>query len=48
VDRDYLWHMTTIERLAQRDAGLVRPTRYLVVDLNDPESQAAVLGGGRS
>jgi len=38
VDRDHLWHMTTVERLAARDVSLVRPTRYLVVDLDDPES----------
>jgi protein phosphatase len=38
MDRDHLWHMTTIERLASGDAGFVRPTRYVVVDLDDPES----------
>jgi protein phosphatase len=32
--------MTTIERLAG-DAGFVRPTRYVVVDLNDPESEVS-------
>jgi protein phosphatase len=37
-DRDHLWHMTTVERLAAGDASVVRPTRYLVVDLDDPES----------
>ncbi len=44
LDRDHLWHMTTIERLAQGSAAVVRPTRYLVVDLNDPESEAAGVG----
>ncbi len=41
VDRDHLWHMTTFERLAEGGAGLLRPTRHVVVDLNDPESEAA-------
>jgi protein phosphatase len=40
LDRDHLWHMTTIERLAG-DAGFIRPTRYVVVDLNDPESEVS-------
>jgi protein phosphatase len=40
LDRDHLWHMTIIERLAG-DAGIVRPTRYVVVDLNDPESEVS-------
>jgi protein phosphatase len=34
VDKDHLWHMTTLARL-----GLT-PTRYRVVDLADPESEA--------
>jgi protein phosphatase len=38
VGRDHLWHMTAIERLAAGDSGFVRPTRHLVVDLDDPES----------
>jgi protein phosphatase len=37
VDRDHLWHMTTVERLAG-DASFIRPTRHLVVDLDYPES----------
>jgi protein phosphatase len=40
LDRDHLWHMTTIERLAG-DAGSIRPTRFVVVDLNDPESEVS-------
>jgi hypothetical protein len=36
VDRDHLWHMTTVERLALGDGSLIRPTRYVVVDLDDP------------
>jgi protein phosphatase len=38
LDRDHLWHLKTIERLAG-DAGFIRATRYVVVDLNDPESE---------
>ena len=38
LDRDHLWHLKTIERLAG-GAGFIRPTRYVVVDLNDPESE---------
>ena len=38
VDRDHVWHITTVERLAAGDASFVRPTRYVVVDLDDPES----------
>jgi protein phosphatase len=38
LDRDHLWHMTTIERLAG-DTGFIRPTRFVVVDLSDPESE---------
>jgi polynucleotide kinase-phosphatase len=52
LDRDHLWHMTTIERLTG-DAGFIRPTRFVVVDLNDPESEVstvrwweALTGGG--
>jgi protein phosphatase len=41
LDRDHLWHMTTIERLALGGAGLLRPTRNVVVDLNDPESESS-------
>lgn len=38
MDRDHLWHMTTVDRLAHGDAGPVLPTRYVVVNLDDPES----------
>jgi protein phosphatase len=38
MDRDHLWHMTTVERLAAGDGGVVRPTRHIVVDVDDPES----------
>jgi protein phosphatase len=40
LDRDHLWHMTTIERLAG-DAETIRPTRFVVVDLKDPESEVS-------
>jgi protein phosphatase len=38
VDRDHLWHMTSVERLAQGDGGFVRPTTNVVVDLEDADS----------
>jgi protein phosphatase len=38
VDRDHLWHMSTVERLAAAGGSFVRPTRHVVVDLDDPES----------
>jgi protein phosphatase len=38
MDRDHLWHMTSVERLADGDAGPLLPTRYVVVNLDDPES----------
>jgi protein phosphatase len=41
LDRDHLWHLTTIGRLVGDDAGFVRPTRYVVVDLEDPGSTTA-------
>jgi protein phosphatase len=44
IDRDHLWHMATIERLARVGAGIVRPTRHLVVDLDDPESVSSAVG----
>jgi protein phosphatase len=41
MEHDHLWQMATVERLAQRDRGFVRPTRYVVVDLDDPQSLSA-------
>jgi protein phosphatase len=41
VDRDHLWHMTAVERLAAGDASSIRPTRYSVVDLDEPESPSS-------
>jgi protein phosphatase len=43
VDRDHRWHMTAMERLADADGRLVRPTRYIVVDLDDAESESAAV-----
>jgi protein phosphatase len=41
TDRDHLWHMDIAARLADADGDLLRATRYLVVDLADPGSEAA-------
>jgi protein phosphatase len=41
MDLDHLWQMATIQRLAQGDGGFVRPTRHVVVDLDDPRSVSA-------
>jgi protein phosphatase len=40
LDQDHLWHMTTIKRLGG-DAGFIRPTRFVAVDLNDPDSEVS-------
>ncbi|MGH2673671.1 MAG: polynucleotide kinase-phosphatase, partial [Actinomycetota bacterium] len=40
TDRDHLWHMGIAARLADADGDLLRATRYLVVDLADPVSEA--------
>ena len=39
-DADHLWHMGVAEQLAG-DGGMVRATRYRVVDTTDPASRAA-------
>lgn len=41
-DADHLWHMAVAERLAEAD-GLVRSTRYRVVDTNDPAARGAAV-----
>ena len=45
LDRDHLWHMETLARLcrADRDDGgaLLHATTHRVVDVTDPDSQAA-------
>nr|WP_246421865.1 hypothetical protein [Nocardiopsis mwathae] len=40
TDADHLWHMAVAERLADA-CDLVRSTRYLVVDVTDPDATAA-------
>ena len=39
LNRDHGWHMAMAERLGQADGGVMRPTRNVVVDVTDPESQ---------
>lgn len=36
--RDHLWHLALADRLVAADSELVRPTRRLVVDIEDPAS----------
>ena len=40
VDKDHLWHMTTLAELCAGD-DLLHPTAHLVVDTTDPESERA-------
>jgi protein phosphatase len=40
VDKDHLWHMTTLAELCAAD-DLLHPTAHLVVDTTDPESERA-------
>lgn len=39
VDRDHVWHMETLARLAEVDGDLFRATRCKLVDVTDPGSQ---------
>ena len=39
VDRDHLWHMETLRRIAEADGSVVTATPYRVVDV-DPASPA--------
>jgi protein phosphatase len=41
VDRDHLWHMGMLSRLAGEGSGVLMATAHRVVDLNDPESVKA-------
>ena len=41
MGREQLWQMATVERLARGDGRFLRPTRYVVVDLDDPQSVSA-------
>ena len=40
VDRDHLWHMETLRRIAEADGSVVTATPYRVVDVTDPASEA--------
>jgi protein phosphatase len=40
IERDHVWHMGVADRLAQVDGETFRPTRFLLVDVTDPASQA--------
>ncbi len=41
ADRDHHWHMTTISAFTEAGAPLLQRTDYRLVDLDDPESEAA-------
>lgn len=40
-DRDHVWHLETLARLSRADPGFLMATPYRIVDLQDPESEAA-------
>jgi protein phosphatase len=40
ADKDHVWHMTTLARLAQADLALLTATPYTIVDVTDRASQA--------
>jgi protein phosphatase len=41
TDKDHVWHMTTLARLAEKDRELLIATPYRLVDLNDPNTVAS-------
>jgi protein phosphatase len=43
VDRDHLWHMTTLARLVSDTESTIVATPYLLVDLKDPASEAKAI-----
>jgi len=43
ADRDHVWHMETLHRLARAGDGILIATPYRVVDLADPASEAAAI-----
>ncbi len=43
VDRDHLWHMATLTRLASDTEPTIIATSHLLVDLEDPASEAAAI-----
>jgi len=44
VDRDHTWHMTTLARLTSDTEPMIVATPHLLVDLDDPASEAAAIG----
>ena len=44
VDRDHLWHMETLRRIADADGRVLTATPYHVVDVTDPASEAEGVG----
>jgi protein phosphatase len=43
TDRDHVWHMDTLRDLCVQDQGILRATNYRVVDLADPDGEAAAI-----
>ncbi|MBU2670074.1 polynucleotide kinase-phosphatase [Actinoplanes bogorensis] len=41
ADRDHGWHLALADRLVETDPSLFTPTRRMIVDLDDPASEAA-------
>ena len=40
LDKDHVWHMSTLARLCQTDPGFLYPTPYRTLDLTLPDEQA--------
>lgn len=43
TDKDHVWHMETLAKVCAGDAGLLLATPYLIVDVTDPEHEAAAI-----
>lgn len=41
IDKDHTWHLQVLARLCQADPDLLPATSYRLVQINDPDSQAA-------
>jgi protein phosphatase len=41
VDRDHVWHMDALARICRADGQVLMATPYRVVDVTDPEDEAA-------
>jgi protein phosphatase len=41
ADRDHLWHLALLSRLAEADPEVVTVTRHVVADTTDPDAEAA-------